>query len=183
MERVNAVHRAYGRTMPDQRGRPSGSRTRGGINAPRTASCMGPHKTSAQAPRARLDCDRRIARVNLDDPRSRPPQRSASVARPPVAVGAERRKRGAAQLSQDAHGDPRAVWRLYDAESEGLILGPQRRPLAARASLLMHAGTAHDQVTLLAALGGLKVSGLEELSAEIRASHGRLSQDGEAAGF
>lgn len=86
-------------------------------------------------------------------------------------------------LSQDAHGDPQAVWRLYDAESEGFILGPQRRPLAARASLLMHAGTAHYQVTLLAALGGLKVSGLEELSAEIRASHDRLSQDGEVAGF
>ena len=47
----------------------------------------------------------------------------------------------------------------------------------------MHAGVAYDQTTLLAALGGFEVSGLEELSSEIRASHHRLSQDGEAAGF
>lgn len=86
-------------------------------------------------------------------------------------------------LSQDAHGDPGAVWRLYDAETEGFILGPDRRPLAARASLLMHAGVAHDQTDLLAALGGLEVVGFAELAAEIRASHDRLTRDGEAAGF
>lgn len=85
-------------------------------------------------------------------------------------------------LSQDAHGDPRAVWRLYDAESNAFMLGPQRAPFAARASLLMHAGVAVDQTELLGALGQLEITGLDELSGAIRASHGRLIRDGEAAG-
>lgn len=72
-------------------------------------------------------------------------------------------------LSQDSHGDPRAVWRLFHEESGAIILGPTRRPLAARASLLMYAGVCVDQAGIVAALAGLSVGGHEELAERVRA--------------
>jgi hypothetical protein len=88
-----------------------------------------------------------------------------------------------ASLCQEAHGDPRAVWRLCDEQSNSLMLGPQRRPLAARSSLLMYAGTACDQTKLVAALASFRISGLEELVEQVRSGWKRLSDDGDDAGL
>lgn len=88
-----------------------------------------------------------------------------------------------ANLSQEAHGDPRAMWRLYDEQSNSLMLGPQRRPLAARASLLMYAGMACDQSKFIGALAGLTVSGLEELGREVRSGWDKVEADGEEQGL
>jgi hypothetical protein len=67
-----------------------------------------------------------------------------------------------ANLCQDAHGDPRSVQRLYDPQSETIILGPYRDPLKTRVCLLVYAGSAVDQTRFVAAGRGLEVVGIQE---------------------
>lgn len=86
-------------------------------------------------------------------------------------------------MSQEAHGDPRAVWSLYDHRSEAIIVGPQRKPFAARASLLMHAGLAIDQLRLIVAGANLEAEGVGELAERVRAANKRLAAEGDTGGF
>jgi len=80
-------------------------------------------------------------------------------------------------LSQDSHGDPRSVWRLYDPESESILLGPKWDPVKTRASLLMHAGVAIDQTQVVATLNGLQVNALSEAIDHVKAGWQRLEED------
>lgn len=84
-------------------------------------------------------------------------------------------------VCQDAHGDPRGAFRLYDEQSESFMLSPIRRPLAARASLLMYAGTACDQTRVVADLAGFTLSGIEALVERVRSGWERLGAEGDAA--
>lgn len=87
-----------------------------------------------------------------------------------------------ANLCEEAHGDPRVVWRLYDEDSGALMLSPQRRPFTARSSLLMYAGTACDQTKLVAGLAGFELSGAGALVEHVRAGWARLNADADEAG-
>lgn len=69
-------------------------------------------------------------------------------------------------MSHDSHGDPVAVNRLFDAESNSLIVSPTRGH-ASRVSLLFHAGFARDQALIVAQAANLALDGLEALDQEI----------------
>lgn len=80
--------------------------------------------------------------------------------------------------------DPRAVWPLYEAQSGSIVMGPQRKPFAARASLLMYAGLCTDQIKLIAAgAQNLEVEGLDEAVERIRAANKRLGDEADVAGI
>lgn len=76
-------------------------------------------------------------------------------------------------LSQDSHGDPVPVGRLYDHEADALMLSP-KRTRAARASLWLYAGFARDQAVVIAQLAGMTLGGVDKLDSEIRAVQERL---------
>lgn len=80
-------------------------------------------------------------------------------------------------LSQEAHGDPRPVWRLYDEASESYILGPHRDPFASRVSLLLYAGAACDQALILARLSGVTPRGIPQLHADVKAAWRQAHED------
>jgi hypothetical protein len=70
-------------------------------------------------------------------------------------------------LCVDAHGDPGAVMRLHNPDTNTLELGPQRTA-ATRASLLLYAGFARDQAVVISKLSGKTViKGLDVLDAAI----------------
>jgi len=83
-------------------------------------------------------------------------------------------------LSQEAHGDPRPVWRLYNEASESFILGPQRHALASRVSLLLYASAACDQLVVLAKLSEVSITQLPELHAEVKAAWRKAHEDADA---
>lgn len=85
-------------------------------------------------------------------------------------------------LCHDAHGDPRAIWRLIDPESNSIILAPQRRMDPARASLLLYAGVACDQVGVIAPLASMRVGGHDDLVAKVRDAWANLADAGDPDG-
>lgn len=87
-----------------------------------------------------------------------------------------------ANLSQDAHGDPRAVWRMHHAESQTIILGPQRDPLKSRASLLMYAGASVDQTRVIAAFDGTAVTDSDDMAERIKSAWVKLRVDAPNSG-
>lgn len=83
-------------------------------------------------------------------------------------------------LCVDAHGDPGAVMRLHNPETNTIELGPQRTA-ATRASLLLYAGFARDQAAVISKLSGNTViSGLDVLDAAIAKAWGRLKAEAES---
>lgn len=81
-------------------------------------------------------------------------------------------------LCHDSHGDPRGAWRLVHPETGAIVIGPQRRPLAARASLLMYAGVACDQAGTIAALAEFQLLGRDELAQRVRDGWNALKDEG-----
>lgn len=83
-------------------------------------------------------------------------------------------------LSQDSHGDPHPVLRMMAEQEAGgerpLTIGPARS-VAARASLLMHAGFMRDQAVAIAHFAGLELSGVENIDAAIREGWRRLDDE------
>jgi hypothetical protein len=69
-------------------------------------------------------------------------------------------------MSHDSHGDPVAVRRLFNAESNSLIVSPTRSH-ASRVSLLFHAGFARDQALIVAQAASLGIGGLEAFDEEV----------------
>ncbi len=77
-------------------------------------------------------------------------------------------------LCVDAHGDPEAVLRLRDPETNTIELGPQRGS-GTRASLLLYAGFARDHAGLVAQLSDTtSIQGMDRLDAGIDAAWQRL---------
>jgi hypothetical protein len=83
-------------------------------------------------------------------------------------------------LSQDAHGDPRPVWRLYGEATETYILGPQRKPLASRLSLLIYASAACDQAVILCRRSSTRLSGLLDLHGEVKSAWRQAHEEDDA---
>src|SRR5665811_85439 len=80
-------------------------------------------------------------------------------------------------LCVDAHGDPEAVLRLRDPETNTIELGPQRGP-GTRASLLLYAGFARDHAGLVAELSDTtSIQGMDRLDAGIDAAWQRLKSE------
>jgi hypothetical protein len=76
-------------------------------------------------------------------------------------------------LSHDSHGDPVGVERLYDSDSDSVVLSPTRTK-ACRATLLMHAGFARDQAVAISRLAGFELGGIDALTTAIRRRWGLL---------
>lgn len=85
-------------------------------------------------------------------------------------------------MSEDSHGDPASVQRLFDATSNSLLVSP-RRTHATRASLLLQAGFARDQAMVISQASDLELDGLENFDGALarRWEVLRVSDPNEAA--
>lgn len=78
--------------------------------------------------------------------------------------------------SRAAHGDPRLLESLFDAERNTLSLAPARSDLT-RASLVLHASFLTDQIEIIAALAGLKHPWLASLQEAVRVQWQKFRPD------
>jgi hypothetical protein len=80
-------------------------------------------------------------------------------------------------LSRDSHGDVATITRLFDAEDGAFELAP-RRTHRTRATLLMLAGFARNQASVVAAASGnMGIRGLEALDDHIASCWARLTEE------
>ena len=70
-------------------------------------------------------------------------------------------------LSHYSHGGPEPVLRLLDIERQTLSLAPSNT-IAARAGLLLQAGVAHGQATVISELDGTPPDSLDEQMQDAR---------------
>jgi hypothetical protein len=78
--------------------------------------------------------------------------------------------------SRAAHGDPRLLEPILDAERNTVSLAPMRSDLT-RASLVLHASFLTDQIEIIAALAGLKHPGLPSLQEAVRVQWQKFRPD------